>query len=304
MLEQMNRVINLKIAGIGIRTELDESCEEWFSLNNYKIFFTEKMIPEVHIRVYYGVHFPYMIEETLFIAEPIWTLHSGNGNKIICLPSLSGDRTGMMKGTVKAAFKTDFSLGNVYIPREEKTELAGPNVPYYNPLKYPLDYLLLLNLLSLGRGILIHACGIRYNDRGFLFVGHSGAGKSTIANMTQDSTVLSDDRVIIKKKDNCFWLYGTPWPGTGRHISPEGAPLKKIFFLKQSPVNKVTLLENASQMLSALFVCSFPPFWDRCGLEYTLNFCKNLAGQIPCYDLEFTLSEDTVNFLGDLLKNK
>jgi hypothetical protein len=70
------------------------------------------------------------------------------------------------------------------------------------PLGYPLDELLIMHRLTQERAIELHGCGIAGPDRtGNLFVGHSGAGKSTTARLwraREDVEVLSDDRIILR----------------------------------------------------------------------------------------------------------
>jgi hypothetical protein len=70
-------------------------------------------------------------------------------------------------------------------------------------LEYPLDELLITHYLSLGRGVELHGCGmVRGDGESFLFVGHSGAGKSTTARLWKRHVpveVLSDDRIIVRR---------------------------------------------------------------------------------------------------------
>ncbi|HWZ83226.1 MAG TPA: hypothetical protein VNW47_11400 [Terriglobales bacterium] len=70
-------------------------------------------------------------------------------------------------------------------------------------LEYPLDELLITHHLSLGRGVELHGCGlVREDGESFLFVGHSGAGKSTTARLWAQHAeveVLSDDRIIVRR---------------------------------------------------------------------------------------------------------
>jgi hypothetical protein len=71
-----------------------------------------------------------------------------------------------------------------------------------DPLEYPLDELLIMHRLTQERGIELHGTGIvRANGVGNLFVGHSGAGKSTTTRLwtsLEDVEVLSDDRIIVR----------------------------------------------------------------------------------------------------------
>jgi hypothetical protein len=70
-------------------------------------------------------------------------------------------------------------------------------------LSYPLDELLVMHYLAQESAIEFHASGIVPKDGiGNLFVGHSGAGKSTTTRLwteRENVEVLSDDRIIVRR---------------------------------------------------------------------------------------------------------
>ncbi len=74
-----------------------------------------------------------------------------------------------------------------------------------DPLGYPLDELLIMHRLTQENAIELHSCGIvRPDGTGNLFVGHSGAGKSTTTRLwtdREDVEVLSDDRIIVRRDE-------------------------------------------------------------------------------------------------------
>jgi hypothetical protein len=74
-----------------------------------------------------------------------------------------------------------------------------------DPWEYPLDELLIMHRLTQEKAIELHGCGIvRANGTGNLFVGHSGAGKSTTTRLwtaLEDVEVLSDDRIIVRRDE-------------------------------------------------------------------------------------------------------
>jgi len=74
-----------------------------------------------------------------------------------------------------------------------------------NPLEYPLDELLIMHRLTQEKAIELHGTGIvRANGDANLFVGHSGAGKSTTTRLwtsVEDVEVLSDDRIIVRRDE-------------------------------------------------------------------------------------------------------
>ncbi|HEY6337462.1 MAG TPA: hypothetical protein VIW68_03115 [Candidatus Sulfotelmatobacter sp.] len=77
--------------------------------------------------------------------------------------------------------------------------------PSVAPLDYPLDELLIMHRLTQEKAIELHGCGIvRADGNGNLFVGHSGAGKSTTTRLwteREDVEVLSDDRIIVRRDE-------------------------------------------------------------------------------------------------------
>jgi hypothetical protein len=76
---------------------------------------------------------------------------------------------------------------------------------FVSPLEYPLDELLIMHRLTQEKAIELHGSGIvRADGMGNLFVGHSGAGKSTTTRLwteREDVEVLSDDRIIVRRDE-------------------------------------------------------------------------------------------------------
>ncbi|NIM90445.1 MAG: methyltransferase domain-containing protein [Candidatus Aminicenantes bacterium] len=179
---------------------------------------------------------------------------------------------------------------------------ASKELRLENFFGYPLGEILIMNLLSQRGGLLVHSYGINDNGEGILFVGSSGAGKSTIASLRKDeegTKILSDDRIILRQVKGRFWMYGTPWHGDIKVCSPEKAPLRKIFFLKKAKKNSVRKIEPI-KAASRLIVCSFLTFWDKKGIESALEFIDELAREIPCYELGFKADKSAVDFVSNI----
>lgn len=194
-----------------------------------------------------------------------------------------------------AVFPPDFNLGEIHI--------YSPVGDKDFPLKYPLDQLLLINLASLSKGLLLHACGIILEKKGLLFVGSSGVGKSTIGGLLKkyrDITVLSDDRIVVRKGEDGFMIYGTPWHGTLPFSSPQKAELKKIFFLKKADKNEVTPLSLAESSLR-LSANSFLPYWEDKFMSLSLSTIAELTAQDIFFELSFLPDKTTVDFLEDVI---
>ena len=168
-----------------------------------------------------------------------------------------------------------------------------------DPFHGPAIELLMMHYLAQGYGLISHACGVVWEGKGFLFVGDSGAGKSTMARLwagEKGVEVLSDDRTIMRKKGDEFWMYGTPWHGEGKFGSPGSAKVEKIFFIGHGEENTVRDVKGVD-VAARLVACSFPPYWDPEGMDFTLGFVSDLAVKVGCRELSFRPDWSVVEFL-------
>jgi hypothetical protein len=194
----------------------------------------------------------------------------------------------------------DFSNARLVLNREC---LAGIERVY--ALEYPADELLVTNWLAQGRGVEVHGCGLVDNETGgHLFLGHSGAGKSTTTLLwksVRNAEVLSDDRIILRKDANNFWMHGTPWHGDAGFALPEKARLSRIFILEHGETNKIVPLTK-SEAVAEMFARCFPPFHGREPLSSTLSYLEEIVNRVPCYRFRFrpdaSAVETILNFKG------
>jgi hypothetical protein len=222
-----------------------------------------------------------------YIFHSLWTL-SQSGDKYIFR---EGSQESGAPPNKVLVLGTDLREGDLYVP-------DGPSdqPPLPDPIGYPLNQILMILILSRRSGILLHACGIDDNGSGYLFLGNSGHGKSTMAKLWSEhhAAVLNDDRIVVREMEEKIWMYGTPWHGDFRDFSLARLPVGKIFFLHPDTENRV-IPQNGAKAVARLLTRSFPPLWDREGMALTMDFCHRLANSIPCYDLHFRRDRSVID---------
>lgn len=165
--------------------------------------------------------------------------------------------------------------------------------------EYPLDELLIMHRLTQEKAIELHGCGIVRADRvGNLFVGHSGAGKSTTTRLWtahESVEILSDDRIIVRPATDGkgMRMFGTPWHGEEMYASSASAALKRIFVLEHGRGNVITRL-TPSQAIAELFARSFVPFHRHVYVESALTFLQEVVDAVPCYGYSFEPDKQAV----------
>jgi hypothetical protein len=253
-------------------------------------FLVETTEAEINIEAAWGNLNEAVEGELIFDSGALWQLYRRHASYVFRFVT---PHFGAIPYKV-ASFNQDFTKGNVTLHR-----------PYFDaarplyPLDYPLDELLMLHLLARGRGAELHSCGIVDEGRGFLFLGQSGAGKTTTARLWEQSAgvaILSDDRIILRAFEGRIQMYGTPWHGEGELASAESAPLAAIFFLRHGERNELQSL-GRTESSARLFSCGFPTFHDAAGLDFTLAFFDEVTHRVPCYELSFVPDESAVDFV-------
>jgi hypothetical protein len=137
-------------------------------------------------------------------------------------------------------------------------------------------------------GLLLHACGVISKEKGYVFFGASGSGKTTTARFSLDRTVLSDDLVIIKKQDGIFRLYGVPFRGDFIEAprSNASADLRGLFTLTKDSKHflaPVELQEAIARLASCVpFVMAQPSAARRVS-----EICIDLATHVQVQSLHF-----------------
>jgi hypothetical protein len=223
--------------------------------------------------------------QKLFESLHIWTLYGSNGTRIV---KIYEGMPGLERILV---FPSELNSADLYFPFSTDTAV--------DPFSGPTLELLMINYLAQGRGVILHGCGIEKDGEGILFVGESGAGKSTMANLWNTdggSEILSDDRIIVRKSGEDFRMYGTPWHGEAQFVSPRGVNIKKMFFLRHAGKNEIHPL-NGVESVQQLLKCSFPPFWDSHGMEFIMDIFTELAATVPCYQLGFKPDRSAIDFI-------
>lgn len=199
----------------------------------------------------------------------------------------------------RALITKDFSHVDVWTRGEKTASVLG-----WVPMKIlnPLVEVCLLTRLAREGGLLLHSAGILSPTGGYIFTGQSGAGKSTLSGFfdTQGASVLSDERMIIRKSEDAFLIHGTPWVGSGAYAKNESGPLTELFCISHGPQHQIERL-SPSAVLALILPQCFLPHWDRTAMESTLAFLSDLIAHVPCQRLTFAKQPDVVDYIQNQL---
>lgn len=174
----------------------------------------------------------------------------------------------------------------------------GDTISVSNPVQYPLDQIILMHYLTQKQGALIHAAGLAIDGCGYIFPGRSGAGKSTVSRQFLDRNdfhLLSDDRIIVRKTDGIFTVFGTPWPGDEGIADNGSSLLSGIFFLSHGDTNRIEEIAPQKALELLLAVTSIP-WYEKEDMIKALAFCEDVTSHVRSYKLQFRPDTEVSDF--------
>jgi hypothetical protein len=136
-------------------------------------------------------------------------------------------------------------------------------------------------------GLLIHSSCLVDNERAYLFAGHSGAGKSTVARLSVPRLILSDEATVVKIKKGEPLAYNSPFRSdTVMPSSGQMYPLEAIQLLRQSSQNKripMGKFDGIVRLVNRVF------YWphDPEDTKKVFRLCHTLADEVPIYEMYF-----------------
>jgi len=184
-----------------------------------------------------------------------------------------------------------------------KTRTDHTFITYYyiSLIQFTLIIRYILIRLLENNGLLIHVSACLKDGKTYIFLGESGAGKSTIVQLLKlKYPTLADDIGIIKEENNTLYFYQTPFIERNNlfNKSSKRYPLGKIFFLRKTKYCRITRIDNKEHIIQKIIsqIWMDRTVYKKEGLVilfniiskfdkyYMLSFTKNRAQLISLFE--------------------
>jgi len=143
-----------------------------------------------------------------------------------------------------------------------------------------------LALLDEG-ALLVHASCLVRDEKAYLFCGPSGSGKTTVARLSTDAIVLTDELPVLRVTTGRVIAHGTPfWGELAYGAEDRSAPLVGIYFLHHDTRHAVEPLGRRPALARLLPNVLF--FARDDGLPARVfDIAADLVESVACFDLGF-----------------
>lgn len=154
--------------------------------------------------------------------------------------------------------------------------------------------------------IQIHSSMIDYRGKGLLFLGPSGIGKTTMAelwNQYREALIINGDMNFVQDTGDEFIGWGTPWHGSSPYCENTSVPVQALIILRQAPENFIRELWGFEkvQLVSNNIIY---PTWLENGMELCLETLDHLLTRVPVYELSCRPDEDAVKLTEETIFGK
>ena len=183
----------------------------------------------------------------------------------------------------------DYSEGRIILPECKFKKV------FYEALKMMYD------LATAGKDTLhVHAAVVSCGGKGYLFLGPSGTGKSTHAQLwikhIGGTELVNDDNPVVR--DGI--VYGSPWSGKTPCYRNVSYPIGGIVMLSQAPYNKIRRLSGIEAYVD-LAESVGGKFWDSRIAEGLHQAENRVASTIPMWHLECLPDEAAARLCHDTI---
>jgi hypothetical protein len=155
---------------------------------------------------------------------------------------------------------------------------------------YSIDAVLrIVHTLVLAKqgGFLLHSASAIRNGKACLFAGVSGAGKTTISRLAPpDATLLTDEISYVRKLDEGYVAYGTPFTGELAKLGENtSAPVAALYLLAkgENRIEPVAVADAGRELLANMLFFAENQEMVHLAFRAACDF----VGRVPVYRLTF-----------------
>ena len=208
---------------------------------------------------------------------------------IVCGHTASGNDVFKFGNSLFLICSKDYREGRIIMPEYKLKKV------FYEALKMMYD------LATAGKDTLhVHAAVVSCGGKGYLFLGPSGTGKSTHAQLwikhIGGTELVNDDNPVVR--DGV--VYGSPWSGKTPCYRNVSVPIGGIVRLSQAPYNKIRRLSGIEAYVD-LAESVGGKIWDSRIAEGLHQAENKLASTVPMWHLECLPDEEAARLCYDTI---
>ena len=168
---------------------------------------------------------------------------------------------------------------------------------------YRLFWMFFAQVLGEMGSCFLHSAALIKDNKGYLFMGDSGAGKSTVARACAECTVLSDDSPIFRRQNGGCRVFPSPFHQMISSNGPDrdttaNAEVKGFYFLAKD--NRVYLEEVSKKEAISMIIKRYVHFFPYLSTEARstlFDILVEACHNTPTQYIHFCRDQDLLRFI-------
>ena len=194
-------------------------------------------------------------------------------------------------------FDPDTAAGRIYLLNE--------GIACFRPL-HRLLWMYLAQVLGEKKACFMHGAALVKGRKGYLFLGDSGAGKSSLSKISDGAVVLSDDSPILSRRNGDYQVFSSPYhqmdpsEGLDKEAIGRSARLEGLYFLFKDErlyLDGVSRKEAVSMILKRHIL--FFPYLSGRAKSALFDLIIEMCHRVPIRNLHFCLDQDVWGLISD-----
>jgi hypothetical protein len=187
-------------------------------------------------------------------------------------------------------FNPESSDGWIYLLKD------GPGC--FRPI-YRLFWMYLAQVLGERKGCFVHSAALVKDGKAYIFLGESGAGKSSLARACPGTDVFSDDSPVLCERDGEYLVFPSPFhqldpsQGLNKDVIGLNARIEGFYFLSK---DNRTYLESVSKREAISLIINrhilFFQYLSARARSHLFELFFDACDKIPYYNLHFCMDND------------
>ena len=160
----------------------------------------------------------------------------------------------------------------------------------FQKMEQLFDWVGIDNIFAGLKTMILHAALINVSGEGILFMGPSGVGKSTRADLWHrhaGAEIINGDRTFVNRDSSGVWkAYGSPYAGSSGYYVNKYVPVKAIMSVKRGGENEVSIKKLAfAQAFREVYRNITLHQWNDYAVKAVTSVIEELIFDIPVYEM-------------------
>jgi hypothetical protein len=195
-------------------------------------------------------------------------------------------------------------ISDLYIVYQKKNSnfidifVENERLTICHPLDLVVKRWLYGDFIRRNNGLIIHGSSVSLGDKGIIFVGDSGCGKTTLAKLfkANSETVINDDMLALKLKGRSVYAYSLPWITNTEYVINDALKLHYIIFPHFNSKERLEATEPGTKFKSLLRNIYLEPESANYFVK-SVDILITISGILEQVNLHFSKSKKVYKFL-------